>query len=125
MAPSSGWGIARTKNGENPWDLGSKSANWKSLMGEKPLDWILPLKLPPEDGMQYVIRPDILERMKNDAREYDQRSRIGPGGVVYSYDQAAAGQNLSCQPHPNHVSIPMQETNASLQATNMPQTPVF
>lgn len=122
MAPSSGWGIARTKNGENPWDLGSKSANWKSLMGEKPIDWILPVKLPPEDGLHYVIRPDILERMKNDARKYDRMSRIGPGGVVYSYNQE---EDQHVNGHPNHISIPIQETNASLQAANIPQTPVL
>lgn len=38
--------IIRTKEGENPWDLGPWG-NWKSVMGGKPWEWFLPIKSSP------------------------------------------------------------------------------
>jgi len=35
--------IVKTEKGENPWDLGY-SRNWKSIMGDNIIDWLLPLK---------------------------------------------------------------------------------
>ena len=35
--------IVRTEMGENPWDLGYYG-NWKSVMGERAVDWFLPVK---------------------------------------------------------------------------------
>lgn len=34
--------IVKTEMGENPWDLGYYG-NWKSVMGDGPIDWLLPL----------------------------------------------------------------------------------
>ena len=48
--PSAGintFAIIQTKEGENPWDLGYRK-NWKSIMGEHPIDWFLPLRSSPE-----------------------------------------------------------------------------
>ena len=39
--------IIQTEEGENPWDLGY-GKNWKSIMGEHPIDWFLPLRSSPE-----------------------------------------------------------------------------
>jgi palmitoyltransferase len=36
------YAIVKTEMGENPWDLGYYR-NWKSVMGNNPLDWLLPL----------------------------------------------------------------------------------
>lgn len=36
------YAIVRTEMGENPWDLGYYR-NWTSVMGNNPLDWLLPL----------------------------------------------------------------------------------
>ncbi|KAM3088107.1 palmitoyltransferase pfa5 [Clarireedia jacksonii] len=33
--------------GDNPWDLGSALLNWKSVMGDRVIDWFLPLKRSP------------------------------------------------------------------------------
>lgn len=38
--------ILETKTRENPWDLGWKG-NWKSIMGERVIDWFLPLRHSP------------------------------------------------------------------------------
>ncbi|TQS37360.1 hypothetical protein Golomagni_02169 [Golovinomyces magnicellulatus] len=39
--------IMTTNEGENPWDLGSRLLNWKSVMGDSILDWFLPLRRSP------------------------------------------------------------------------------
>jgi palmitoyltransferase len=33
--------------GDNPWDLGSVLLNWKTVMGDRVIDWFLPLKRSP------------------------------------------------------------------------------
>ncbi|EQL02821.1 hypothetical protein G6O67_005129 [Ophiocordyceps sinensis] len=38
--------ILRTEPGENPWDLGFWR-NWKSVMGNHPIDWLLPIRRSP------------------------------------------------------------------------------
>ncbi|KAK4172508.1 putative palmitoyltransferase [Triangularia setosa] len=38
--------IVKTEMGENPWDLGPYR-NWKSIMGNSPIDWLLPIKPSP------------------------------------------------------------------------------
>ncbi|KAK4194232.1 putative palmitoyltransferase [Triangularia verruculosa] len=38
--------IVKTEMGENPWDLGPYK-NWQSIMGNSPLDWLLPIKPSP------------------------------------------------------------------------------
>lgn len=38
--------VLRTAPGENPWDLGAFE-NWKSVMGERVIDWFLPFKASP------------------------------------------------------------------------------
>ena len=38
--------ILKTKPGDNPWDLGPLE-NLKSVMGERILDWVLPIKASP------------------------------------------------------------------------------
>ncbi|KAK0723720.1 DHHC palmitoyltransferase-domain-containing protein [Apiosordaria backusii] len=38
--------IVKTEMGENPWDLGPYR-NWKSIMGNNPIDWLLPIKPSP------------------------------------------------------------------------------
>ncbi|KAI6251254.1 Palmitoyltransferase pfa5 [Erysiphe necator] len=39
--------ILRTNEGENPWDLGSSLLNWKTVMGNSIIDWILPINRSP------------------------------------------------------------------------------
>jgi palmitoyltransferase len=38
--------VVRTEMGENPWNLGLYK-NWVSVMGNNPLDWVLPLRMSP------------------------------------------------------------------------------
>nr|CDN30000.1 Putative palmitoyltransferase [Podospora anserina] len=38
--------IVKTEMGENPWDLGPYR-NWQSIMGNNPVDWLLPIKPSP------------------------------------------------------------------------------
>lgn len=38
--------IVKTEMGENPWDLGYYG-NWKSVMGDNVIDWLLPIKQSP------------------------------------------------------------------------------
>jgi len=56
--------ILSTEPGENPWDLGSAFENWKTVMGDNVLDWILPFKRSPccnhEDGRsQFKLGPNV------------------------------------------------------------------
>lgn len=46
MLATRSYAIVRTDMGENPWDLGAYR-NWKSVMGNSPLDWFLPIKMSP------------------------------------------------------------------------------
>lgn len=39
--------ILRTNEGENPWNLGSRLMNWKTVMGNSILDWFLPIHRSP------------------------------------------------------------------------------
>ena len=39
--------ILQTPPGTNPWDLGSYLANWKTIMGDRVIDWFLPIKRSP------------------------------------------------------------------------------
>ncbi|KAI9811578.1 MAG: palmitoyltransferase pfa5, partial [Thelocarpon impressellum] len=45
--PSRTFGVIATPPGLNPWHLGSYGANWRSVMGERPLDWLLPVRHSP------------------------------------------------------------------------------
>ncbi len=50
--------------GENPWDLGSRILNFKTVMGSNLLDWFLPLQRSPccnhEDGeSQFALGPSV------------------------------------------------------------------
>lgn len=40
------FGILRMAPGQSPWDLGAMG-NWKSVMGNNPLDWFLPINRSP------------------------------------------------------------------------------
>lgn len=46
-APEHKFAIVKTEMGDNPWDLGSYFANFKSVMGSNVLDWLLPLRMSP------------------------------------------------------------------------------
>ncbi|RKF62443.1 Palmitoyltransferase PFA5 [Erysiphe neolycopersici] len=39
--------ILRTNEGENPWNLGSRLLNWKTVMGNSIFDWFLPIHRSP------------------------------------------------------------------------------
>lgn len=39
--------MLQTQPGENPFDLGSSVANLKSVLGENPWDWLLPIRSSP------------------------------------------------------------------------------
>ena len=57
--------ILRTEPGENPWDLGYWG-NWKSVMGNSIVEWLLPVKHSPccdHDSMQsdYQFGPLVVE----------------------------------------------------------------
>lgn len=45
--PEHKFAIVKTEMGDNPWDLGSYFANFKSVMGGNVLEWLLPLKMSP------------------------------------------------------------------------------
>lgn len=52
------------QTGENPWDLGSRILNFKTVMGSNLLDWFLPLQRSPccnhEDGeSQFALGPAV------------------------------------------------------------------
>ena len=38
--------VLKTEKGENPWDLGPWE-NWRSIMGSRVIDWLLPVKYSP------------------------------------------------------------------------------
>jgi palmitoyltransferase len=60
--------VVRTEPNENPWDLGY-FRNWKAVMGNRPVDWLLPIRPSPctkhDDDMAslYPMGP-ALERIK-------------------------------------------------------------
>lgn len=49
------WG--RWSREMNLWSLGSKRANWVSVMGESKWGWILPTRTSPDDGISYKTNP--------------------------------------------------------------------
>ncbi|KAL8780763.1 MAG: hypothetical protein Q9213_006310 [Squamulea squamosa] len=62
--------ILHSKPGENPWDLGY-FRNFKSVMGERWYDWILPIRRSPytnhdRQDCEFEIGP-VVERMKREA----------------------------------------------------------
>ncbi|PHH90786.1 hypothetical protein CDD83_2635 [Cordyceps sp. RAO-2017] len=79
--------ILRADNRENPWDLGFW-ANWKSVMGNHVVDWLLPLRHSPccnHESMRsdYELGP-LLTKLK---RQYDVPDLDGDvGGTVEMHD---------------------------------------
>ena len=62
--------ILHTKPGENPWDLGPYE-NFKSVMGNHWLDWLLPIRYSPccnhdRYDSQFALGP-VVQRMRRDA----------------------------------------------------------
>lgn len=61
--------IVKTEIGDNPWDTGSYYKNFTSVMGNGPLDWLLPLRLSPccAYNGEYPVGPAVdrlRERLK-------------------------------------------------------------
>lgn len=72
--------IIPTKPGDNPWNIGWLD-NLKSILGERYLDWILPIRYSPccshdSPESDYPLGPDV-ERLK---REYGLDSGRSPSG---------------------------------------------
>lgn len=62
--------VVQTKQTDNPWNLGHPLDNLRSIMGDRFIDWILPLKYPPccfhdDPESDYSLGPDV-ERLKRD-----------------------------------------------------------
>lgn len=62
--------ILHTQPGENPWDLGLWR-NFKSVMGDHPLDWLLPLRYSPicdhnNEESEFPLGP-VMQRLKEEA----------------------------------------------------------
>jgi palmitoyltransferase len=60
--------VLRTNPNENPWNLGLYG-NWKAVMGDRPIDWFLPIKPSPcsrhDDDMRSLYPMGVvLERVK-------------------------------------------------------------
>lgn len=77
----SGHVVLKTKPGENPWDLGPYE-NWKSIMGESFVDWLLPLRYSPcrnhnRLDSYYPLGP-VVERLRREAglRPYSAGSSV-------------------------------------------------
>lgn len=76
--------ILRTKPRENPWDLGAKE-NWKSVMGDNFLEWMLPIRHSPccnHESMEsdYRFGPLISRlRKRYGVPELEASSRSGHG----------------------------------------------
>ncbi|TAQ83197.1 hypothetical protein B7494_g8480 [Chlorociboria aeruginascens] len=56
--------VLRTDPGVNPWDLGSRLLNFKTVMGNNIVDWFLPIKRSPccnheDQESNYIIGPDV------------------------------------------------------------------
>ncbi|KAK4215843.1 DHHC palmitoyltransferase-domain-containing protein [Rhypophila decipiens] len=56
LLASRSFAIVKTQIGENPWDLGP-FRNWKSVMGNNIIDWLLPINIPPN----YVSNESMYE----------------------------------------------------------------
>lgn len=58
--------VLQTQPGDRPWDLGSPLANWKEVMGNNVMDWLLPLKMSPccnEDGRTFFRFGPAVDRL--------------------------------------------------------------
>ena len=81
MVPRRTFVVAKTEPGENPWRLGKRIDNFKEVMGERVLDWFLPIRNSPcatrntgqdmeamasyKEGM-YRFNPVLIERLRRE-----------------------------------------------------------
>lgn len=80
--------ILHTKARENPWDLGY-GANWRSVMGERVIDWLLPLRHSPccnheSQFSDYRLGPllnELKERYGLPVDDQDQPGDAVEGGI--------------------------------------------
>jgi palmitoyltransferase len=113
--------------GENPWDLGTRLLNFKTVMGTNLLDWFLPIRRSPccnhEDAQsQYAMgpgvellkssvsftshrEPDTLHRRRRRKRTHQSRRSEK---VTDTVAQTSDSNVISTQPNP---SILMQDFN--------------
>jgi palmitoyltransferase len=116
------------QTGENPWDLGSRILNFKTVMGSNLLDWFLPIQRSPccshEDGeSQFALGPAVellkssvgfiplrepgtLHRRRRKRTHRRTRSEDAPDLDVKISDSNV----IATQPNP---SIPLQDFNDS------------
>ena len=59
--------VVRTKEGENPWDLGY-FRNWQSIMGNSVIDWLLPIRLSPETTYDSIVSDYPMGKVYSDIR---------------------------------------------------------
>jgi len=81
MVPRRTFVVAKTEPGENPWRLEKRIDNFKEVMGERVLDWFLPIRNSPcairnvgkdreaiagyREGM-YRFNPVLIERLRQE-----------------------------------------------------------
>jgi palmitoyltransferase len=74
--------IVKTEMGENPWNLGYYR-NWKSVMGDNLIDWLLPIRGSPcalyEDGESFYELGPLYQRLRTRFNLPDLST--GKGGV--------------------------------------------
>lgn len=120
--------------GENPWDLGSRLLNLKTIMGTGLLDWFLPIRRSPccndEDAeSQYALGPavDLLKssvgfvppRETENPRRRRRRKRTHQRrSSNYSTDAGAQTSDPAVISNPPNPSIPLQKFN---NASTSPQ----
>ena len=69
-SPTRTFAILHSKPGENPYDLG-RLCNFKSVMGDRWIDWLLPLRSSPccdHSGESAFALGPVVQRMKEEAK---------------------------------------------------------
>lgn len=76
--------VLRTPPGESPWDLGAY-ANWKSVMGDRVLDWFIPLKHSPccdhSNGESAFALGPVVDRLRREFHLVSEPMGPAPSGA--------------------------------------------
>jgi palmitoyltransferase len=111
--------VLKTEPGTNPWDLGPMG-NWRSLMGNNVLEWVLPIKRSPfcnhESTDSYFPLGPAIQKLRA-AHEAEYRSSI-------SIAQTPAAWTSQACPTPNgraDVELQNLDNQAERPSTLIPQ----
>ncbi|ODV91951.1 hypothetical protein CANCADRAFT_30236 [Tortispora caseinolytica NRRL Y-17796] len=56
--------VVFTEPGGNPWTIGLLN-NWKAVFGSNPLNYVLPISRPSDDGMHFAYNQELLNQLKS------------------------------------------------------------